>query len=150
MGRGDRLRAIRHRKIGRIAMSFSRNLFLGAAAAGALLLPSAAFADVHSEIVNAAEHAGYAAAAADIAGVHAHLHHALNCLVGPGGNGFDAKEINPCAHAGNGIIPDTSDAAKKAGFEADADKARAGLADGNLASAQKTAADLAATLKKGE
>ena len=51
------------------------------------------------------EHAGYAAAAADIAGVHAHLHHALNCLVGPGGNGFDAKEINPCAHAGNGSFP---------------------------------------------
>jgi hypothetical protein len=131
-------------------MTLSRNLLLGAAAAATLLLPTVAFADVHSEIVNAAEHAGYAAEAADIAGVHAHLHHALNCLVGPGGNGFDAKEINPCAHSGNGIIPDTSDAAKKAGFEAAADKARTGLADSNLATAQKTAADLAAMLKKEE
>jgi hypothetical protein len=131
-------------------MTQFRNPLLGAAAAAALLLPTAALADVHSEIVNAAEHAGYAAAAADIAGVHAHLHHALNCLVGPGGNGFDAKQINPCAQSGKGIIPDTADAAKKAGFEAAAAMARAGIADGNLATAQKTAADLAATLKKDE
>jgi len=129
-------------------MPFSRNLLLGAAAA--LLLPTAAYADAHSQIVNAAEHAGYAAEAADIAGVHAHLHHALNCLVGPGGNGFDAKEINPCAHSGNGIIPDTTDSTKKASFEAAAAKARAGIADGNLAAAKKTAADLAAALKKDE
>ena len=129
-------------------MPISRKLYLGAAAA--LLFPTAAFADAHSEIVNAAEHAGYAAAAADIAGVHAHLHHALNCLVGPSGKGFDAKEINPCAHAGNGIIPDTSDAAKKASFEAAAAKAREGIADNNLVTAKKTAADLAATLKKEE
>lgn len=131
-------------------MTRSRNLFLGAAAATVLLLPTVAFADVHSEIVNAAEHAGYAAESTDIAGVHAHLHHALNCLVGPGGSGFDAKEINPCAQSGNGIIPDTSDAARKAGFEAAADKARAGIADSNLATAKKTAADLAAALKKDE
>lgn len=129
-------------------MPISRKLYMGAAAA--LLFPTAVFADAHSEIVNAAEHAGYAAAAADIAGVHAHLHHALNCLVGPGGNGFDAKELNPCAHAGNEIIPDTSDAAKKASFEAAAAKAREGIADGNLASAKATAADLATTLKKDE
>ena len=131
-------------------MTHSRNLFLGAATAAALLLPAAALADVHSEIVNAAEHAGYAAASTDIAGVHAHLHHALNCLVGPGGNEFDAKEINPCAQSGKGIIPDTTDAAKKAGFEAAAANARAGIADKNLATAQKTAADLAAALKKDE
>jgi hypothetical protein len=131
-------------------MTRSRNLFLGAATAAVLLLPTVAFADVHSEIVNAAEHAGYAAVATDIAGVHAHLHHALNCLVGPGGNGFDAKEINPCAQSGNGIIPDTTDAAKKAGFEAAAAKARAGIADNNPATARKTAGDLAAVLKKDE
>jgi len=119
-------------------------------AAAALLFPTMALADAHSEIVNAAEHAGYAAAAPDIAGVHAHLHHALNCLVGPGGNGFDAKEINPCAQSGSGIIPDTADAAKKSAFEAAAAKAREGIADNNLATAKKTAGDLAAALKKEE
>jgi len=131
-------------------MTQFRNLFIGATAAAALCLPTVALADAHSEIVNAAEHAGYAAGSADIAGVHAHLHHTLNCLVGPGGNGFDAKQMNPCAQSGKGVIPDTMDASKKAGFEAAAAKARAGLADDNLATAQKTAVDLADMLKKAE
>src|ERR1700752_2576602 len=80
-----------------------------AAAAGLALLPAQALADWHSETVNAATHAGLAAQAADIGGVHTHLHHALNCLVGPKGTGFDAKEMNPCAQAGNGAIPDATD-----------------------------------------
>ena len=68
----------------------------------ALLLPVAALADAHSEIVNAETHAGLAAKGTDLAAVHMHLHHTLNCLVGPSGAGFDAKEINPCANAGSG------------------------------------------------
>lgn len=39
----------------------SRNLLLGAAVATILVLPTAVLADAHSEIVNAEEHAGYAA-----------------------------------------------------------------------------------------
>ena len=128
----------------------SRHMLIGACAAAALVLPCAALADAHSEIVNAATHAGLAAGSADIAGVHTHLHHALNCLVGPGGNGFDANEMNPCAQAGNGAIPDTPDAAKKAALEAAAAKARAGIADADLAAARKTATDTAAMLKKDE
>lgn len=128
-------------------MTRIRSFVLGAAVC---LMPSAVLADAHSEIVNAATHAGLAAAAADIAGVHQHLHHALNCLVGPGGNGFDAKEMNPCAQAGSGAIPDTADAAKKAALEAAAAKAAAGIADTSLTSAQKTAADVSAMLKKEE
>ncbi len=131
-------------------MSLPRNMFIGAAVAAALLLPATAFADAHSEIVNAGMHAGFAAGSPDIAGAHAHLHHTLNCLVGPGGSGFDAKEMNPCANAGKGAIPDTSDAAKKTALEAAAAKARAGIAAADLASAQKDAADARAMLKKEE
>ena len=75
------------------------------------LLPLAAQADAKSEIVTAGTHAGLAAGSADLAGVHSHLHHALNCLVGPNGTGFDAKELNPCAQNGHGAIPDSADAA---------------------------------------
>ena len=128
----------------------SRNLLLGAAVAAILVMPTAVLADAHSEIVNADEHAGYAAASPDMAGVQAHLHHTLNCLVGPGGNGFDAKQMNPCAQAGHGAIPDTSDAKKKAALEAGAAKAREGLADSDLAKAKKAAADTEAMLKKEE
>ncbi len=131
-------------------MTNARNMMLGAAAAAALLLPTAVLADAHSEIVNADEHAGYAAAAPDMAGAQAHLHHALNCLVGPGGNGFDAKQMNPCAQAGKGAIPDTTDAKKKAALEAAAAKARDGLASTDLAVAKKDAADAEAMLKKEE
>src|SRR6476646_9621049 len=77
------------------------------------LAATSALADASSETVTAATHAGLAAGASDLAGVHTHLHHALNCLVGPGGNGFDAKEMNPCAQSGKGAIPDTTDATKK-------------------------------------
>lgn len=128
----------------------TRNLFLGAAIAAILVTPTAVLADAHSEIVNADEHAGYAAAANDMATVQAHLHHTLNCLVGPGGNGFDAKQMNPCAQSGKGAIPDTADAKKKAALEAAAAKAREGLASTDMAAARKAAADTEAMLKKEE
>src|SRR5262245_53465535 len=99
-------------------MSRSRHMLIGAAVAAVLLLPVTASADAHSEIVNAGMHAGFAAGSADIGGVHAHLHHTLNCLVGPNGQGYDGKELDPCAQAGHGAIPDTADASKKAKLEA--------------------------------
>ena len=128
----------------------SRNLLLGAAVASLLVLPTAVLADAHSEIVNADEHAGYAAIATSMPEAQAHLHHALNCLVGPGGNGFDAKQMNPCAQAGHGAIPDTSDAKKKAALETAAAKAREGLASTDMAVAKKAAGDAEAMLKKEE
>jgi hypothetical protein len=131
-------------------MTRIHNMLFRAGAATALLLPTLAFADGHSEIVNAGMHAGFAAGSPDIGGVHAHLHHTLNCLVGPGGNGFDAKEMNPCANAGSGAIPDTADAGKKASLVSAASKAREGLASNDLAAAQKDASDARALLKKAE
>ncbi|HWA91913.1 MAG TPA: hypothetical protein VG889_17875 [Rhizomicrobium sp.] len=132
-------------------MTRIRHMLAGAAIATALALPcTAAFADGHSEIVNAEQHAGYAAAAADVGTAHAHLHHTLNCLVGAGGQGFDAKEINPCAQAGNGAIPDAADAAKKSALEAAAAKAREGIAAADLAGAKKAATDAQAMLKAQE
>ena len=111
---------------------------------------STAKADAKSEVVTAWTHADLASKAGDLSGVTMHLHHVLNCLVGPGGNGFDAKQINPCANAGTGAIPDTKDAAKKKSLEAAADKTRTGLAATDVASAQKTASDVAAMLKAAE
>ncbi|HEY4124426.1 MAG TPA: hypothetical protein VGM36_07415 [Rhizomicrobium sp.] len=106
-----------------------------------------AFADAASEVVNAQTHAGLAAASTKIDGVHTHLHHTLNCLVGPVGDGFDAKQMNPCAQAGAGAIPDTTDAAKRKSLEAAAAKAREGIAATDFAAAQKDAADTSAMLK---
>lgn len=107
-------------------------------------------ADVHGEIVTAATHAGLAAQSSTIDTVHMHLHHTLNCLVGPGGNGFDAKEMNPCANTGNGAIPDSSDATKKAALQNAANEAATGISETDLAKAQKDASDTAALLKAQE
>ena len=120
----------------------------GAAIASLLLAPvSVLAADPAGEIVTASTHADLASKAADLAGTQMHLHHALNCLVGPGGAGFDPKNMNPCANAGAGAIPDTADAAKKKALEAAADTARAGLAAADMATAQKDAASAATALK---
>lgn len=104
-------------------------------------------ADVSGEINVAAQHAGLAARASDLATVHTHLHHTVNCLVGPGGAGFDAKELNPCANSGNGAIPDSSSASMKQALEAALAKANSGLATNDVAVAQKDADATAAMLK---
>ena len=124
------------------------DIIKGAAIAALLLLPTAAFAagDAAKEIATAKLHAGLAAKAADIAGVQMHLHHALNCLVGPSGSGYDPKQMNPCSADGAGAIVD-SDAAKKPALEAAAATARSGIAATDLAVAQKAASDTEAALK---
>jgi hypothetical protein len=107
----------------------------------------AAAADVNSEITTAGMHAGLAAQAADLTTVHTHLHHTVNCLVGPGGAGFDAKELNPCANTGNGAIPDSGNASTKQSLQAALAKANSGLAANDLATAQKDASATEAMLK---
>ena len=103
--------------------------------------------DAGAEITNATMHAGLAAQAADIAGVHTHLHHTVNCLVGPGGTGFDAKELNPCANSGGGAIPDAANPATKQKLVAALASANSGIAATDLATAQKDASETAAMLK---
>jgi hypothetical protein len=111
--------------------------FLVAAAA---LASTPALADVAAQLTVAQNHAGMAAKAADLKMVQTHLHHAVNCLVGPAGTGFDAAAGNPCAKAGTGAIPESTDAAQKAKLQAAVTTATPGLAaSADLATAQKAA-----------
>lgn len=116
-------------------------------AAAALAAVPALAGDVSAEISSAAMHANLAAQSSDIAGVHAHLHHAVNCLVGPGGTGFDSKELNPCANSGNGAIPDSASTAQRAKLQSALATANSGLAATDLATAKKDAAEAATALK---
>ncbi len=125
----------------------SRILAISLLTAGVALLPLPAAADAASEIVTAAQHAGYAAQSSTIDMVHTHLHHTLNCLVGPNGMDFDSSALNPCKNSGNGAIPDTNDAAKQKALEKAAGEARAGLKADDLATAQKDAAETEKLLK---
>lgn len=119
------------------------------AALGAILsvAPVSAVADASSETVTAQTHADLAAHASDLAGVHMHLHHTVNCIVGPGGTGFDAKELNPCANAGKGALPDSVDAAQKMRLTNAVAKAEQGISESSLSAAQKDAAATSALLK---
>jgi len=112
-------------------------------AAGALVLFAApAFAaQLDKEIAAAAQHAGFAAAAGDIGGVRTHLHHTINCLVGPEGEGFAEKELNPCKPLGNGAIPDAGDDETRASLEEALASANAGLAEEDVDAAKGHAAE---------
>ncbi len=106
-----------------------------------LLIAGSAFAAVSltAEISNARTHANNAANAPTIDAVHTHMHHALNCLVGPKGEGFDAAQMNPCTNAGNGAIPDQTDAAKKAKLEDAKTILMKGLTETDVKAAQRSA-----------
>ncbi len=118
------------------------NWGIGAVLAGGMIAAaSSAWADTDptKETATAAQHAGLAAKAADMKATQMHLHHVVNCLVGPKGKGFDANEANPCKDQGAGAIPDTKDAAQKKLLRRALSQANAGLKAKDMAAAQKNA-----------
>ena len=114
-----------------------KNLMLAAGAVALLATP--AFADLATELSTAQTHAGMASTQTDIMMAHKHLQHAVNCLVGPSGAGFDAAAGNPCGKAGAGAIPDSIDAAQKAKLTKIAADAKAGVGNADLAASQASA-----------
>jgi len=107
-----------------------------------LTSPQASYADAASEIATAAQHAGLAAAAADLPQTRMHLHHVMNCLVGPKDGDFDKSVTNPCAQQGNGAFPDESNPDIKAKLQTAMSLAADGIAAGDEATAKKDAATL--------
>jgi len=105
---------------------------------GLACVSTASLADGPQATATAARHAGLAAAAEDMAGAMRHLHHTLNCLVGPDGAGFDAGAGNPCNEAG-GAIPQTADAMAKSKLEGAATQVRSALGNSDLAAVKQTA-----------
>lgn len=68
----------------------------------------AAGGDAAKEAATAVQHAQLAAASQSVAVTDMHLHHVINCLVGPHGRGFYAKAGNPCKGMGSGAVRDSS------------------------------------------
>jgi len=122
--------------------SFGRTALLAAAfsfASFAAISAARADSDPAKETATAATHAGLAAKATDLKGTQMHLHHVVNCLVGPKGKGFDAAPGNPCKDQGNGAIADTKNSKQKKSLQAALAKANAGLKAKDMAAAQKDA-----------
>src|SRR3569833_2674432 len=120
----------------------SNRIAFGALAGELFACPLAAYADAAAEIATAAEHAGLAAAAPNLAQTHTHLHHVMNCLVGPRDADFDKAAMNPCAQQGNGAFPDESNPDIKAKLQNAMSAAADGIASNDEATAKKNAASV--------
>ena len=117
-------------------------LALGMSACAAYAQTSSA----QNEISTAHAHALMAQSAGSVAMAHTHLHHVINCLVGPDGNGFDAAAGDPCN--GKGAISATStDHALHAKLESALMDAQAGLKSESLAAVQQDAGKAASGLQ---
>ncbi len=123
---------------------------LALAGLGLLIAGSASYAaDESREVATAAAHASMAAGADKLPMVHAHLHHVINCLVGPGGSGYDASQEDPCKGQGAGAIPDASPR-QRAHLESALSLAQDGLAATDLSTAKARATATAKMLHKAE
>ncbi len=112
---------------------------IGLLAACAAFAATPALADTAAELNIAQNHAGMAAKSADLKTAQMHLHHAVNCLVGASGAGYDASNANPCAKAGNGALADAN-GDQRAKIQAAVADAQLGLVPtADLATAQKAA-----------
>lgn len=104
---------------------------------------------VSKQVATASAHAGMALGAADLATAHTHLHHVVNCLVGPQGKGFDAKAGNPCKDVGQGAIVDAKgDAAVEARLRTALGQAEQGLKTTTLPAAHADAKQAMETLQE--
>src|SRR6476619_7170043 len=120
---------------------------IAAVTGGLFTFPMAAYADAASEIATAAQHAGLAAAAPNLPQMHMHLHHVMNCLVGPKDGDFDKTNANPCAQQGNGAFLDATNPETKAKLQSAMSLAGDGIASNDEATAKKNAATIKTTLE---
>lgn len=111
----------------------------------------AAESPVQNETTTARTHALMAVGADSLKMSHAHLHHAINCLVGPDSAAFDADAANPCKGMGDGALADAdSGSPLHARLEKALAAAQSGVAKDDLAAAHKAAKQTAQLLKKGD
>ena len=103
---------------------------------------------VSKQIGTASAHAGMALGATDLKTAHTHLHHVINCLVGPSGKGFDAQEADPCKGQGQGAIVDAKgDAASESKVHTALTQAEHGLKSTTLDGAHADAQQVLTTLQ---
>ena len=120
---------------------------------GALFLSSAALAqgggDAAKELSTASTHAQLSESSQSVEVATMHMHHVINCLVGPHGAGFDAAAGNPCKEMGDGAVGDSS---KQSELHSKALRAlaiaRRGITEKELPAMHKAASEIAGILGK--
>lgn len=123
--------------------------------AGLSLAVAAAARQPDKEIAAALVHAGAASHMDTVAGVHLHLHHVLNCVLGPGSKLYSAQaealSENSCKGLGDGALSDAGrDRAVRESLERAARVAEHGIVATDLAVAQRNAAEVMAALRSAQ
>ena len=112
----------------------------GMGGSGAENGPAPGAAAAHKEVTTAIEHATYATQMKTVDKTHLHLHHVVNCLVGPAGKGFYAAAGDPCKGMGNGALNDAGNqTALQKKLQAALQAAQSGLATSDQAKAHADA-----------
>ena len=123
-----------------------------AAALSGAFASTTAFASIGEELTIAQTHAllafrGGGRGERGIATAKTHIHHVINCLVGPGGDGYDVTPplMDPCAadKTNKGALNDATSPAQKQKVQAAIDLAKANLAITDNARMQEQATALA-------
>jgi hypothetical protein len=127
------------------AKRIKRVLFVLGAGLAFAGFAGAAAEEARQHARTAAQHAEYATDAGSVPAAHHHLQHAINCLVGPEGDGYSAEAGDPCNGEGEGIIGAIGDGDRAAAEQA-LQEAQAGLQTENLAEAQEAAVKTHRTL----
>jgi len=132
----------------RTAVSLALVLGAGYVSSQMVEAPSGALA---AQLQTAIQHAGFSASAEDLAMASRHLGHVLNCIVGEGGEGFNADWGHPCGGQGAGIMNDLSSHPQAADLQALVETARQLAAQGvtqeSLIAVQAAAAGVGALLQ---
>ncbi len=117
---------------------------IAAAAPGAsTAMGATGTANPDQEIATALQHAGISAGSSKLEDVHMHLHHVINCLVGPSGQGFDSTAENPCNGQGTGAINDVDNKSKqRKKLDTALKDANKGLKENDMKKAQKEAKEV--------
>jgi hypothetical protein len=103
-----------HRNVGVAALAVLLAVLAPTLAGAQVKEPAPPYAQgLSHELTQATLHANYAATASSIEELHEHLHHLVNCLVGPDDPAFNADHLNPCHGLGSGAIPDSVDGMRK-------------------------------------
>lgn len=104
---------------------------------------------VHKQVATARAHAMMAANAKSLNKTHLHLHHVVNCLVGPDGADFDSSAGNPCKGMGHGAIVDAAGSSQiMQRLNKALSEAKAGLNSDNEKTAKQAAKKAASVLKE--
>jgi hypothetical protein len=105
-------------------------------------------AAVSKQISTATAHAALALGAADLKMTQVHLHHVINCLVGPAGEGYDATQDNPCKGMGQGAMVDAKgDSTRESQLQAAVTEAMHGLKAATVSEAHADAQKVLSTLQ---